>query len=114
MLTIYHNVAPRYTPCSPASVSGEIALRVAAEERDAFPHYLDGLCGEREQQRAQTLGLGGIVEERWERADCWIVTDLITGARFVRPFRKDGETREQRIVRLGRLETKYGLPVEAS
>lgn len=78
----HYNVAPRYTPGSPAMVSQEVAERVAKEEAAFIKTALSGRWGERHQARAARLGLSGIVELRVERRDHWEVTDLCTGARF--------------------------------
>jgi hypothetical protein len=84
----HFNVAPRYTPGSPALVDEGIALRVALQERSSVVHILDGLEGEKNQARAKRLGLGGIVEYRVSRGsgkkEGWEVTDVITGEKFFR------------------------------
>jgi len=84
----HYNVAPRYTPGSPAMVNQEIAERVAAQEKSSIQHALEGTWGPEEQARAERLGLRGIVEFREERGSGkkygWEVTDLCTGERFFR------------------------------
>lgn len=82
----HYNVAPRYTPGSPALVSREIAERVAKEETHFIQHAMEGAWGAEHQARAGRLGLAGIVELRVERRDHWEVTDLCTGERFKRLF----------------------------
>lgn len=74
----HFNVAPRYTPGSPAMVDERTALRVAMEERGQYPFVLQGVSGLTEQLIAKDKGLDGIVECRVERPGFWIVTDLIT------------------------------------
>lgn len=74
--TRYH-VHPRYTCGSPAQVPKETALKVAVEEQAAYLHARRGAYGEQDQERAQLLGLDGIVVAMTERRggfDCW---DLI-------------------------------------
>jgi len=61
---------------------------VAREEKEAFEHAVEGVYGEEMRQRANALGLRGIVEERLERGSGkksgWEVVDLVTGERFFR------------------------------
>jgi hypothetical protein len=92
------HVRPRYTAGSPALVHGDIARKVAAEEKDAIEHALSGAWGEDEKKRAETLGLSGIAYVMFEngagRKFRWHVWDLIT----------DEETRrlhQNEIYRLG-------------
>ncbi len=84
----HYNVAPRYTPGSPALVPERIAMRVAEEEKLAIKDVLDGFHGSERQKRAQNLGLRGIVESRICRGSGkklgWEVVDLCTGERFFR------------------------------
>ncbi len=86
--TGHFNVAPRFTPGSPALVREEIALRVAAQERDSFPRAKEGIYGETDKAKAERLGLRGIVEYRVERGSGkkhgWEVIDLCTGERLFR------------------------------
>jgi hypothetical protein len=90
----YRNVYPRYTPGSPALVSGHIACQVAREEREFIKHALSGVWGEQRQERAKRWGLRGISEEVRETRGGWEVFDLITGEEYFRPssdkMRKDG------------------------
>lgn len=78
-----YNVRPRYSPGSPAAVDEATALRVVREERDAYEHALAGAWGEAERQRAELLGLDGIVyslhEDGRGRHFRWVQGDLITG-----------------------------------
>jgi hypothetical protein len=85
---IHFNVAPRYTPGSPAQVPIRTAVMVALEERQAIKHNLDGIYGEERRKKAEELGLKGIVEARREgpKKRGWDVLDLITGERFDRPY----------------------------
>lgn len=84
----YFNVAPRYTPGSPAMVDERTARRVAQEEQNGYDQVLTGIYGEEEVRRAKKLGLAGIVEQRIERTSrkLWQVEDLITGEKFERLF----------------------------
>lgn len=75
----HFNVAPRYTPGSPAMVDERTALRVAMEERGAYPYAFQGITGLTDQEIAKTKGLDGIVECRVEQPGFWVVTDMITG-----------------------------------
>lgn len=85
------NVAPRYTPGSPALVSRLTGEQVAREEREAYERHREGLYGPEGVTKAQRLGLGRIVYERIrERAEgrghkrhtvvTWL--DIITGERY--------------------------------
>lgn len=118
---MYYNVAPRYSPGSPAQVDYETALRVANDERWAYAIAIQGIYGADEQKLAREKGLKGIVEERRERSGCWIVTDLVTGEKFIRPFPVVQSTdtttippplRRKMVLRDERLKAKYHLPVE--
>ena len=84
----HFNVAPRYTPGSPALVPEDIALRVAMQERNSITHALDGSWGPKEKADAERFGLRGIVEFRRERGSGkksgWEVIDLCTGEKFFR------------------------------
>jgi len=84
----HFNVAPRFTPGSPALVDRDIAVRVAMEEEDSFDYAKEGRYGDRFKETAETKGLNGIVEVRAETRKGWDVLDLLTGERFVRPFPK--------------------------
>ena len=82
----HFNVAPRYTCGSPAQVPQALALRVAAQEKEAYERSLTGIYGEADQALAEQKGLAGIAEERLETAKGWQVRDLCTGEVFLRPF----------------------------
>ena len=110
--TGYYNVAPRYTGGSPAMVSGDIAQRVAVEERDAYERTLEGWYGPDARATAETRGLRRIAEVVTERAGCWIVEDLITGEHYIRPFEVWHETPLRQSTRFHRLRSKYHLPLE--
>lgn len=71
---VWFNVAPRYTPGSPALVSSGQALHVAASERQAMD-YEDG-----------PTRPSGIVEATVETRKGWDTLDLITGERRLVPF----------------------------
>ncbi len=85
---MFAQVAPRYTPGSPAMVHLDIAARVAAQEHDAYKYRMAGYCGPEEQLRAERLGLMGIAEILTETRKGWDVEDLITHERYLRPFRR--------------------------
>jgi hypothetical protein len=91
----------------------EQALAVVDDERAFYDHTIRGFYGERAQNTAKTLGLKGIVEEREERAECWIVTDLLTSDRFIRPFEPIDATTRSGYNRRQRLLSKYHLPMES-
>lgn len=86
--TGHFNVAPRFTPGSPALVNEETALRVALQERDSFPRCVEGIYGPTDKDKAERLGLRGIVEYRMERGSGkkhgWEVIDVCTGEKFFR------------------------------
>lgn len=109
----YYNVRPRYTAGSPAMVREEIATQVAREERHGYAMTLEGWYGDDAKQEAEKTGLRRISESVIERADCWLVTDLITGERYVRPFEVWRETPTRQWNRFHRLRTKYGLPLQS-
>jgi len=94
------NVAPRYTPGSPAQVDERIARRVAEEEKVGYGRSLAGVYGQKELWRAELFGNAGIVEARWEqvRPSGWLVQDLLTGEMFFRYATRDpkGPTVAQR------------------
>jgi hypothetical protein len=109
---IYWNVKPRYTPGSPAQVDQATAERVAGEERLGYVATLDGAHGTIAAAEAKIAGLRGIVEMRWERPGAWIVHDLLTNERFIRPFTVERESDRAKENRLMRLTRKYDLPLE--
>lgn len=108
----HYNVEPRYTPGSPAQVDERTAFRVADEERQGYEVTLAGAHGTIAKQEAELVGLGGIVEYRTERPGVWVVLDVITGERFLRPIDKHGETPRNREARLQRLAASYRLPIQ--
>lgn len=111
----YYNVNPRYAGGSPAQVDEATAIKVAKEEKAAYDLTVEGVFGEENRKRALEWGTIGISELVVERADAWIVTDLITGDRFVRPFPGRGlESPMKRESRHYRLSSKYGLPLEST
>lgn len=111
-MAIYYNVRPRYTPGSPAMVDHRTASKVAQDEADAHANTCTGVYGVDAMETAMRDSKRGIAEECTERADCWIVRDLITGDRYVRPFTRYGEKPKREQVRLWRLREKYKLPLE--
>ena len=94
------NVAPRYSPGSPAQVDERTARRVAEDEKHGYGRSLAGVYGQTELTRAEQLGNSGIVEARWEQArpSGWLVQDMLTGEIFVRYATRDpkGPTAAQR------------------
>jgi hypothetical protein len=84
----HFNVAPRYSPGSPALVDEGIARKVAEDEKRFIEHALEGVWGEAQKARAEKLGLRGIVEYRVEKGSGkklgWQVEDLCTGEKFFR------------------------------
>ena len=84
----HFNVAPRYTPGSPALIDEATARRAANAEKEFIEHALSGAWGEEQKARAARLGLRGIVEYRVEQGSGkklgWDVLDLCTGERFFR------------------------------
>jgi len=88
MSNYHYNVAPRYTPGSPAMVDAATAERVAASEKAHIGYILECYEGERAADRAKRLGLRGIAERRIEKGSGkkqgWEVLDLCTGERFFR------------------------------
>jgi hypothetical protein len=55
------NVAPRYTPGSPAQVDEEIADRVWAQERESYEAALTGIYGTERYDLARRVGLAWVV-----------------------------------------------------
>lgn len=89
---VWYNVAPRYTPGSPALVDEATAMRVADEEKKDYETIVAGqsyVPGE--EEKAKRLGLKGIVEARQESKGGWNVTDVLTGERFWRGEVKSGK-----------------------
>lgn len=85
----YHfNVAPRYTPGSPAMVDERTAFHVAGSELSGYGYASDERYGTEEVEKARKLGLNGIVFAMRElpRGKGWDILDLITGERTKRPF----------------------------
>ena len=109
----HYNVAPRYSPGSPAQVDFETASGVVDDERHGHKAALEGAYGPERKAQAEQDGLDGIVEERIEKADCWVIIDMITGRQFVRMFPAH-ESIKKRLARAFRLRAKYRLEVEES
>lgn len=109
----YYSVAPRFTPGSPAQVPLETATRVVGEEQHGYDAAMHGVYGRPFAVDAATRGLKGIVEERVEMSDCWIVRDMITGDKFIRLFPRD-KKRDVRVLerKAMRLRMRYNLEVE--
>ena len=83
---ITFNVAPRYTPGSPAAVPYETALKVAREERFSYEAAKEGTIGDDLKLKADTVGLDMIVFEMDETAKGWNVHDMITDKQWFWPF----------------------------
>jgi len=81
-----YNVRPRYGCGSPGLVFQHTAEQVAASEQRCYQDALDGIYGEKLKARAERLGLRGIAEHFKETRKGWLVTDLITGEQYLRPF----------------------------
>ena len=75
-----YNVAPRWSAGSPAQVGEQTAREVVRDERAAHERALEGAYGPERAARAADLpyALRGIVEQRHEHADGWLVIDLLT------------------------------------
>jgi hypothetical protein len=81
----YYSVHPRFSCGSGAQVSEEIALTVAAQEKEHYEMALTGAFGEDDLDAArQPDALRGIVEAITESKGGWNVVDLITGEKFWR------------------------------
>lgn len=78
-MALRYNVAPRYTPGSPALVREDVARRVMRDEQAEYEQVIAGLYGEDKKEQASRLGLSGIVEERWEFRGVVMYRDLLTG-----------------------------------
>jgi hypothetical protein len=85
------HVNPRYTPGSPGIVRDSIAQQIIRRESDAYNYMINGLDGEAKKEQARTLGLSGIVEERWKYEGRLYFRDMITRETGVI---KDDGTRE--------------------
>ena len=86
----YHfSVRPRYSCGSGTLVSGNIALRVAEEERADYEHCIEGSYGEDHKRRAEALGLRGVAVAMAESGSGknfrWLIYDLVTGECYRRP-----------------------------
>lgn len=112
-MAIYYNVRPKYSAGSPASVSAEIAAMVANDEREAHAATLRGIYGEASRAVAEKDTLRGLSERVIERRDAWLVEDLITEERYVRPFPSRAvESPLMQGRRFARLRHNYALPLE--
>ena len=92
----HYNVNPRYTSGSPAMVGLGTATHVAAQEREDYKAALTGIYGDVQKERAEKLGLKGIVEcilkmERNNRRDGYIVHDLLTDETYWRASNEDAK-----------------------
>lgn len=90
---LVYNVAPRYTPGSPAIVTEDMALRIAKEEENMYNEARSGLYGGEMREKALKLGASGIVELRYETPKGWDVLDVITGETLLRPYAKERRRR---------------------
>lgn len=101
---VTYHVTPRFTPGSPAMVDFGIAKRVAFQESQSHHRGMRD-----NDERAAALGLQGIAYAMDERAECWIVTDLITNHVYIRMFDKQWKTPSAQLVHAGTLMRKYGI-----
>lgn len=92
----FYQVAPRYTPGSPAMVNEATARQVAKDEQDAYGdrHRFLGVAHPSHRTAADDKGLDGIVEYLVEGRQGWDVLDLITEKRHTRPFATADEPKE--------------------
>jgi hypothetical protein len=99
MKSLHWYLAPRYCAGSPSAVWNEaLARRIVRDEKESYEHTLEGVYGPQQQERAQQLGLSGIVEERTEYKNGWKVLDLITGRRFYREKKLASKVRPGDII----------------
>lgn len=108
---ISYHVKPRYAPGSPAMVDFGTAKRVAADEVFSHQATIEGIYGEESQKQAEARGLSGVVYAMDERADCWLVTDLITGESYARLFDRQFSTAGAKVTKVKHLTRKYGCDV---
>ena len=85
---------------------------MADEEFAAYQRALSGAYGAEDKARAERLGLRGISEQRTEYAECWVIEDLITRERFVRPFKKEYRDAVAQRNAEWTLAQKYRAPLE--
>lgn len=106
----FWNVAPRYTPGSPAMVDETIARKVSEEEKYFHKIALEGSWGENEKRKAEKQGLDFIVYRMSETSKGWEVFDLITGKDHFWPFVAEcHECKSKKVTcRSGRLTAHYG------
>lgn len=101
----YYQVNPRYTSGSPAMVSRETTLEVAADEVEAFNTLLN--------RGEPTKGLGNIILEYYTRFDKVWYTDLMTRNCYVRmECKTSGLKPNDRIIRCPTLDGMTGKVVE--
>jgi hypothetical protein len=98
------DVAPRYSPGSPALVDQPTAEKVMRAEREFYAHALEGIYGVEEQQKAKRMGLEGIVVQRWESATQVHTLDLMTDARSSRPLTEKPARRRTPLPRSEKLD----------
>lgn len=77
---LHYSVYPRYTRGSPAMVPKTMALRIAADEQDAYREVLSNSM-DPDYDKAKSLGLHGIVEISWEANGSVWFQDVITEER---------------------------------
>lgn len=105
MANTYWNVHPRYSCGSPAALFGnreELVRRIVRAEKDGHEAALEGLYGDRLKERAERLGLRGIVVLTREKGKKWVCFDEVTGEHYERPF--DDRMRKNGFVRFTDLD----------
>ena len=81
------------------------ALKVAADELEAYTRTIEGAYGEEACQRATALGLSGIVEEREVHAHHYFANDCMTGER--RDSRQPSKEQLAAVERWKKLHGRY-------
>ena len=75
-----YELIPRYSGGSPAMVhDGQLARRIAKQEREAYQWCLEGIRGEEWKKLAETQGLSGIILERLSESR---YRDMVTDEEF--------------------------------
>lgn len=85
MSSTYYDVKPRYSSGSPASVNKEMAEAVKFMEVEFYHYAKGGAWGEKYKKLADEKGLRDIVIQIIDHGYQRIITDLITGTKFIEP-----------------------------